>query len=78
MWRNVEKSAIWAATAKLDTQGQLWADLYLQDRANLVSLEQRRCIQLLSLLYVHGNVNPEVIYVPPRNTRAATRKKLKL
>ena len=46
-------------------------------RANLVSLEQRQCIQLLSLLYVHGNMNPEVISVPTRNTRAATRTKFK-
>ena len=44
-------------------------------RANLVSLEQHRCIQLLSLLYVHGIMNPDVISVPPRNTRAANRKK---
>ena len=44
-------------------------------RSNLVSLEQRRCIQLLSLLHVHGNMNPDVISVPPHNTRAANRKK---
>ena len=45
--------------------------------ANLVSLEQRRCIQLLLLLYTHGNSNPTVLVIPPRNTRAANRKKFK-
>ena len=49
----------------------------IHKRSNLVSLEQRRCIQLLSLLHVHGTMNPEVIHVPPRNTRAANIKKYK-
>ena len=35
-------------------------------RANLVSLEQHRCIQLLSLLYVHGIMNPDIISVPQK------------
>ena len=44
-------------------------------RSNLVSLEQRCCIQLLSLLYIHGKLYPDVLAIPPRNTRAANRKK---
>ena len=46
-------------------------------RANLVSLEQRHCIQLLFLSYLCGNINPEMIFVPPCNTRAVKRKKYK-
>ena len=46
-------------------------------RAKLVSLEQRRCIQLISLLFLYGKMNPDVVVVPPRNTRAAKRKKYK-
>ena len=45
--------------------------------ANLVSLEQRRCIQLLVLLSLHGQSHPDVFSVAPRNTRAANRKKFK-
>ena len=33
--------------------------------------------QLLSLLYIHVNANPDVYHVEPRNTRAGTRKKFK-
>ena len=53
-----------------------------------MSLEQRCCIQLLSLLHLYGILNPDVIYVPPQivlflsiysssiiNTRAVNRKK---
>ena len=47
-------------------------------KANLVGLEQRRCIQLLPLLYSHGTNNPDVYHIPPRNTRAANRRKFKL
>ena len=65
---------------------QLCLDLRLNDRislveihrrANLVSLEQRRCIQLLSLSYIHGNANPDVYHVPARNIRAGTKNKFK-
>ena len=45
--------------------------------ANLVGLEQRRCIQLLSLLYTHGVNNPDVYHIPPRNTRAGNRRKFR-
>ena len=43
----------------------------IYDRSNLVSLEQRRCIQILLLLFNHGKLHPNVYNVPPRNTRAA-------
>ena len=42
-----------------------------------IGLEQRRCIQLLSLLHVHGTMNPDTIYVPPRITRAVNTTKYK-
>ena len=43
----------------------------IHSRANLLSLEQRRCIQLLSLLFVHGQTHNNVFEIPARNTRAA-------
>ena len=49
--------------------------LDIHNRVNLVSLERRRCIQLLSLLFVHGKSNENVFEIPPRNTRAATVRK---
>ena len=36
-----------------------------------ISLEQRRCIQLLPLLFMHGESHPTVFEIPARNTRAA-------
>ena len=51
----------------------LLADIH--KRANLISLEQRRCIQLLSLLFQHGELN--VFEHPVRNTRAANVRKFK-
>ena len=65
---------------------RLCLDIRLTDRislveihrkANLVGLEQRRCIQLLSLLYIPGTNNPDVYHIPPQNTRAANRRKFK-
>ena len=41
------------------------------NRSNLISLEQRRCIQLLSLLFIHGESHMNVFEIPARNTRAA-------
>ena len=41
-------------------------------KANLLSLEQRRTFQLLSLMYNHKSCRLNLI-VPPRNTRAANR-----
>ena len=49
----------------------------IHSRANLLSLEQRRCIQLLSLLFRHGQSNENVSEIPARNTRAATIRKYK-
>ena len=46
-------------------------------KANLVGLEQRRCIQTLSLLYSHGESNANTFVIPARNTRAANRRKFK-
>ena len=37
----------------------------------MLSLEQRGCIQLLSLLFKHGQNNPNVFEILARNTRAA-------
>ena len=47
------------------------------DDIYLLMDKPRRCIQLLSLLYVHGKTYPDVISKPPRNTRGANRKKFK-
>ena len=44
----------------------------MHKKANLLSLEQRRTFQLLSLMYIHKGNRMNLI-VPPRNTRAATR-----
>ena len=44
-------------------------------KANLVSLEQRRCFQLISLLYQHSELNENVFEIPARNTRAVNRRK---
>ena len=55
------------------TEYHLWKNI----EADLVSLEQHRCIQILLLLHVHGELNREVFVVPPRNTGAAKRKKYK-
>ena len=46
-------------------------------RANLISLEQRRCSQLLSLSYQHGESNVNVFEIPARNTRAVNIGKFK-
>ena len=46
-------------------------------KANLVSLEQRRSIQTLSLLYSHGESNANTFVIPVRNTRASNRRKFK-
>ena len=43
----------------------------IHNRANLIGLEQRSCIQLLSLLFLHGESNVNVFEIPARNTRAA-------
>ena len=48
-------------------------DIHL--RAKLISLEQRRCIQLLTLLFVHGESHENVFEIPARNTRAANIRK---
>ena len=45
--------------------------------SNLASLEQRRCIQLLSLLFIHGESHLNVFEIPARNTRAAAIRKFK-
>ena len=47
----------------------------IHSRANLLSLEQRRCIQLLCLLFIHGESHENVRDIPVRNTRAATVRK---
>ena len=44
--------------------------------ANLVSLEQRHCVQLLVLLFLHGQSHLDVYSVAPSNTRVANRKKI--
>ena len=49
----------------------------IHSRANLMSLEQRRCIQLLSLLFIHGQTNVDVFEIPVRNTRAANIRKFR-
>ena len=49
----------------------------IHKRANLISLEQRHCIQLLSLLFQHGELNLNVFENPVRNTRAANVRKFK-
>ena len=49
----------------------------IHNRTNLISLEQRRCIQLLSLLFHHGQLNGDVHVIPARNTRAAIMRKYK-
>ena len=41
-------------------------------RSNLLSLDQRRTLQLLNLMYLH-KANCSYIVIPPRNTRAADR-----
>ena len=46
----------------------------MHKKANLLSLEQRRTFQLLSLMCIHKGNRMNLI-VPPRNTRAATRDK---
>ena len=46
-------------------------------RAHLISLEQRRCIQLMTLLYQHGERNNTVFEVPVRQTRATNFRKYK-
>ena len=51
------------------------SDIHLQ--ANLLSLEQRRCIQLLSLLFMHGKSHENVFEIPARQTRAANIPKYK-
>ena len=43
----------------------------IHNRANLMRLEQWRCLQLLSLLFLHGESNVNVFEIPARNTRAA-------
>ena len=47
----------------------------IHHRANLIILEQRRCIQLLSLLFIHGEFHPNVFETPARVTRAAAIRK---
>ena len=63
---------------------RLCLDIKLNDRisfveihrkANLVSLEQRRCVQLITLLYQHSELNENVFEIPARNTRAVNRRK---
>ena len=49
----------------------------IRNRANLVSLEQRCCIQILLVLFKYGKQHPNVYTVPPRNTRAANRLRFK-
>ena len=49
----------------------------IHNRANLIGLEQRRCIQLLSLSFLHGESNVNVFEIPARNTRAAEIRKYK-
>ena len=65
---------------------RLCLDIKLNDRislieihkkANLISLEQRRCVQLLCLLYQHGELNVNVFVIPARNTRAVHIRKFK-
>ena len=51
------------------------SDIHIQ--ANLLSLEQRRCIQLLSLLFMHGKSHENVFEIPARQTRAANIPKYK-
>ena len=41
-------------------------------RSNLLSLDQRRTLQLLNLMHLH-KANCKNIAIPPRNTRAADR-----
>ena len=49
----------------------------IHKKANLISLEQRRCVQLLCLLYQHGELNVNVFVIPARNTRAVHVRKFK-
>ena len=48
------------------------SNMNIHTKANLLSLEQRRTIQLLSLMYMHNN-NPVNLRPVMRNTRAADR-----
>ena len=43
----------------------------IHNRSNLISVEQRRCIQKLSLLFIHGESHMTVFEIPARNIRAA-------
>ena len=47
----------------------------LNPRANLLSLEQRRTLQLLHLMFIHKE-NVDNLRIPERNTRAAQRDQL--
>ena len=47
----------------------------IHHRANLISLEQRRCMQLVSLLFIHGESHQNVFEIPTRVTRAAAIRK---
>ena len=49
----------------------------IHSRANLLSLEQHRCIQLLSLLFMHGQTSVDAYEVPVRNKRAANIRKFR-
>ena len=49
----------------------------IHSRANLLCLEQRQCIQLLSLLFMHGQTNVDAYEVPVRNTQAANIRKFR-
>ena len=51
--------------------------LEIHRRSNLLSLEQRRCIQLISLLYQHGESKQNVFVIPARNTRAVNIRKFR-
>ena len=44
----------------------------MHKRANLLSLEQRRTLQLLHLMFIHKD-NADNLRIPERNTRAAQR-----
>ena len=43
----------------------------IHSRSNLISLEQCRCIQLLSLLLIHSESHSNVFEIPARNSQAA-------
>ena len=45
------------------------------DRLYLVSLDQRLCVHLISLLYQHSELNENVFEILERHTRAVNRRK---